>query len=198
MRSSATRRRTTPGTPNPVAGSGPLGDLRGQLAVGHVPARVHQARVQPGRERAHRVGGQQSEHRGARDRPEPAIRAAGRHRVALRARHRGAASGGKTGTTRRADAATSGAARSLPRHEHVPEDHGDVRRRRNLEPARVVHARGHRRQGRHSAAGQRAPLLFPRRARTAAAAADSAARSRRPAAASCRRILRRARRCERR
>ena len=58
---------------------------------------------------------------------------------------------------------TSGSARSLPRHEHVPEDHGDVRQRRDLEPARVVHARRHRRQGRHSAAGHGAPLLLPRR-----------------------------------
>ena len=47
-------------------GRGALGDLRGQLAVGHVPARVHPARLQPGRERTHRVGGQQSEHRVAR------------------------------------------------------------------------------------------------------------------------------------
>ncbi len=55
------------------------------------------------------------------------------------------------------------AARSLPRDQHVPEDHGNVRRRRDLEPARLVHARRDRRQGRHSAAGHRAPLLFPRR-----------------------------------
>ena len=33
------------------------------------------------------------------------------------------------------------AARSLPLDQHVPEDHGNVRRRRDLEPARLVHAR---------------------------------------------------------
>ena len=143
-------------------GRGALGDLGGQLAVRHVPARVHQARVQPGRDRAHRVGGQQSEHRGARDRPESAIRAAGRRRGALRAWDRGA---GLVGRLERRAAGTRDIrpARSLPRDEHVPEDHGDVRRRRNLEPARLVHARRHRREGRHSAAGHRAPLLFPGR-----------------------------------
>ena len=52
-------------------------------------------------------------------------------------------------------------ARSLPRHEHVPEDHGNVRQRRDLEPARLVHAGRDRRQGRHSAAGQVRRYFFP-------------------------------------
>ena len=80
IRSSATRRAGRRGNAESGGGHGALGDLGGQLAVRHVPARVHPARVQPGRDRAHRVGRQQSEHRGARDRPESAIRAAGRRR----------------------------------------------------------------------------------------------------------------------
>ena len=65
-------------------------------------------------------------------------------------------------------------ARSLPRFEHVPEDHGDVRQRRDLGAARLVDDGGHRRQGGHSAAGECSPVLFPgrdarRRARAASA-----------------------------
>ena len=80
----------------------------------------------------------------------------------LRARHRSA---GLVGRLERRAARTRQVrpARSLPRHEHVPEDHGNVRQRRNLEPARVVHAGRHRREGGHSAAGHRAPLLLRRR-----------------------------------
>ena len=36
------------GTPNPVAGGRALGDLGGQLAIGHLPACVHPARFQSG------------------------------------------------------------------------------------------------------------------------------------------------------
>ena len=68
----------------------------------------------------------------------------------------------------------------------VPEDHGNVRQRRDLEPARVVHAGRHRRQGRHSAAGQRAPLLFRRRHARRRPRRIQQRRRRRPTAASCR------------
>ena len=54
-------------------------------------------------------------------------------------------------------------ARSLPRHEHVPEDRRDIRICGNLGTASVVHARRHDREEGHPAAGERAPLLLPGR-----------------------------------
>ena len=65
------------GTPNPVAGRIRC-DLRGQLAVGHVPANLAAARLQSGRARAHRVGRDEPAHRRAIYRPEPAVRVSGR------------------------------------------------------------------------------------------------------------------------
>ena len=136
-------------------GRGALGDLRGQLAVGHVPARVHPASAS------------------TRTRPDASSgRAAIRtsRRACIDMNRRFALPGGavrlyELGTEApvwwedwndaprgRGNIRT---ARSLPRHQHLPEDHGDVRQRRDLEPARVVHAGRDRRQGRHSAAGQR-------------------------------------------
>ena len=83
--------------------------------------------------------------------------------------------------------------------EHLPEDHGDVRQRRDLGAARVAHAGRHRRQGRHSAARQCSPLLLPRRdARRRAGRLQHDHRRRLPAAATCRSIRRRSRRCDRR
>ena len=78
---------------------------------------------------------------------------------AVRARSRSACLVGRLG---RYGARTrhGGAARSMPRHPDLSENHGDVRFRRDLGAASIAHARGNDCQGRSAVAGQRSPLLL--------------------------------------
>ena len=119
------------GTPNPVAGKITACDLRRQLAVGHVPATVAAARLQPGRARAHRVGRDESAHRRAIHRSQSALRVSRRPRVASTS---SGTKGRPGGALERHGAQASGRkpARSLPRDQHLPEDHGDIRSGRDL------------------------------------------------------------------
>ncbi len=91
-------------------------------------------------------------------------------------------------------------ARPLPRVEHLPEDHGDVRQRRDLRPARVADAGGDRREGGHSAAGRTCAGITSPASRTAAVPGGFSTHhwAQWRAGATCPRTPRPARRCARR
>ena len=186
-----------PGTPNPVAGVVRWAHLGRQLAVGHVPARVHPARFQSGRSGTDRLGGQQPEHRGARHRHEPPLRAAGRRRRAVRVSAPRRRCGGRTGTTRRADAASPVCSIAAAR---------PTRARRSWRRSAARRSGICARRSCWSAPMPRPTSRCPTRCdaiifpvcthgggRGGFSSAETAA-----TAASCRRIRRRARRCERR
>ncbi len=94
----------------------------GQLAVGPLREGVRQSWLQPGRARTHRVGrAQRADRRHARQ-LQHALRAAGRHRRAVRPGCRGSTLVGRLPRSR-ARPARVGPAPSLHRDEDLPEDH---------------------------------------------------------------------------
>ena len=126
-RSSATRTKDDAGTANPIAGAIKYGDRLRQLAVGPLPEAHAEQRLQRGRGRQDRLGRHEPEHRRDDGQLQHPLRAAGRHRRAvLPGRRRSAVVGRLYGHGARAG--RRGACSPLHADEHLPEDHGNLRR----------------------------------------------------------------------
>ena len=139
----------------------PVGHQPRRFAIRQLHPQLHSPRLQPGRGRPHRLGWRQPAHRRAATGAQFPLCRGRRLRGALPARQRGRA---VVERLRRPRAPPRGGrpAGPLPRHQHVSQDFRHLRRRGVLVPARIARPGGHGRQGRHSAAAQRAPLFLPR------------------------------------